>query len=341
MASALVQTATLARLMPAALLLGLIACPAAAADDQRLAQAVERARQATVGILDSTPDARQSGYEARFSLRGTGVHLRDGFILTARHAVERSEGGQTVLPKRIMILTQELHELPATLVGGSAYLDLALYQLEPPSALLMVTMLPFAGSESTAGQDVFTVGYPLGWGPVITFGRMGNPNTFLPTVDTRLLQTTLASCNGNSGGGLFNAEGELVGIMHAVIKTESTPGEQGCSPLAFAVPGGLVKKVADALMKGEKPGFAKLGIQLTAIKDGSRWRAAVGKVFEPAQSGGVQKGDVLLAIDGTEIRDAAHLKNYLMERTVPGQTVTLRVRRGGKDVTLKITLGEG
>ncbi|HEV8540327.1 MAG TPA: hypothetical protein VGQ60_04120, partial [Nitrospiraceae bacterium] len=67
MASALVQTAILARLMPAALLLGLIACPAAAADDQRLAQAVERARQATVGILDSTPDARQSGYEARFS----------------------------------------------------------------------------------------------------------------------------------------------------------------------------------------------------------------------------------------------------------------------------------
>jgi serine protease Do len=324
----------------AALLLACAVWPPEASADERLALAVDRAKQATVGILDSTPDARRSGYEARFSLRGTGVHLRDGYIVTARHAVERPEGGQTVLPRQIVILTQDFHELPATLVGGNAYLDLALYQLEPPSEPLIVTTVAFAGRESTPGQDVFTVGYPLGWGPVIAFGRMGNPNTFLPTVDTRLLQATLPSCNGNSGGGLFNADGELVGIMHAVIKTETAPGEAGCSQLAFAVPGALARKVADALIKGEKPAFARLGIQLTAVKIGSRWRAAVGKVSEPALSGGVQKGDVLLAIDGTDIRDAAHLKNYLMERTAPGQTITLRVRRGDKEVSLKVTLGE-
>lgn len=327
--------------MAAALLLLLIACPSAASADDRLAQAVERAKQATVGILDSTPDTRRSGYEARFSLRGTGVHFHDGYVVTARHAVERTEGGETVLPKWIVILTQDLHELPAALVGGHAYLDLALYRFEPPGAPATIATVAFADSESRPGEDVFTIGYPLGWGPVIAFGRMGNPNTFLPTVDSRLLQATVPSCNGNSGGGLFNADGELTGIMHAVIKTEAAPGEQGCSHLAFAVPGGLARKVAEALIKGEKPGFAKLGIQLTAVKVGTRWRAAVGKVFEPAQSGGVQKGDLLLAIDGTEIRDAAHLKTYLMERTAPGQTVALRVLRGNKEVTLTVVLGEG
>jgi serine protease Do len=323
----------------AALLVVLLPGTAHAAAEDRLSRAVERGKQATVGILDSTPDARQSGFEARFSLRGTGVHLRDGYILTVRHAVERTEGGKTVLPKRIIILTQGHHELAATLVGGTGFLDLALYQFEPPDAPLLVTTTVFAGGEALPGQEVFTVGYPLGWGPVIAFGRMGNVNAFLPTVETRLLQATLPSCNGNSGGGLFNTDGELVGIMHAVIKTELVQGEAGCSHLAFAVPGTLAKKIVEALVKGEQPGFARLGIQLTVVKVGSRWRTAAGKVSEPALAGGVQKGDLLLAIDGKEIRDAAFLKNYLMEHAVPGQPVTLLVKRSDKELTLTVTAG--
>lgn len=323
----------------AALLLALIACPAGASGEDRLAQAVERARQATVGILNNLPDALP-GYEARFSLRGTGVHLGDGYLITARHAVERPEGRELVLPKRIMILTQNHDELPATLAGSNAYLDLAIYRLDTSETKLIAVAASFAEKESTAGQEVFTVGYPLGWGPVVTFGRVGNPDTFLPTVDTRLLQASLASCSGNSGGGLFTAEGELAGIMHAVIKTETTPGEQGCSHMAFAVPGMLAKKIVAALIKGEHTSFAKLGIQLSAVQIGTRWQAAVGKVFEPALSGGVQKGDILLAIDDVQIRDAAHLKNYLIERTAPGQKVTLRVRRGGNEITLTVTLAK-
>ncbi len=314
--------------------------PAAAESSaDRLAETVERAKRATVGIMESTPEARQSGYEARFSLRGTGVHLRDGYIVTARHAVERLEGGEPVLPLQIMVLTQDLQELPAKLTGGSAYLDIAVYKLETTGAAPIAATAPFAEKEVLPGQEVFTVGYPLGWGPAIAFGRMGNPNTFLQTVDTRLLQTDIAACNGNSGGGLFNANGELVGVMHAVIRTEPSQGEQSCSRIAFAVPGVLAKKIAEALVKGEKPGFSKLGLQLTAVKVGSRWQVAAGKVFEPSLSGGVQKGDLLLAIEGTEITDAAYLKNFLMERTAPGQKITLRVLRGGKEVSLTITLG--
>jgi serine protease Do len=327
------------RLFP--LLLWTAALPWAAAEppDDRLAQAVERAKRATVGILNATPDTRQSGYDVHLSLRGTGVHLRDGYIVTARHAVEREEGGKTVLPSQIMILTQDLDELPARLAGGSAYLDLALYRVEPNGQTPLTATVPFADRDAFPGQAVFTVGYPLGWGPAIAFGRIGNPSTFLPTVDTRLLQADVPACSGNSGGGLFNAGGELVGVMHAIIKTEQAQGEHRCSRLAFAVPGILAKKIAEALIKGEKPGFSKLGIHMTAVKVGSRWRVAAGKVVEPALSGGVQKGDLLVAIEDMEIHGAAQLKNFLMERTVPGQRVTLRVLRGDKELSLSITLG--
>ncbi|MBM4124379.1 MAG: trypsin-like peptidase domain-containing protein, partial [Nitrospira sp.] len=204
--------------------------------DDRLAQAVERAKRATVGILENTSEGRQSGYQLGLSLRGTGVHLHDGYLLTARHAVERQEGTKTVVPETILILTQGLDELPAKLVGGAAYLDLVLYKLQVPAKDLETAAIALAEREARAGQEVFTVGYPLGWGPTVAFGRIGNPNTFLQTVDTRLLQSDVPVCSGNSGGGLFNLDGELVGVMHAIIKTDEAQGGHGCSRLAFAVP---------------------------------------------------------------------------------------------------------
>jgi serine protease Do len=267
------------------------------------------------------------------------VHLHGGYIVTARHAVERQDGGKVVIPETILILTQQLEELPAQVVGGIAYLDLVLYKLQGKTAALETADVSFAEKESRPGQEVFTVGYPLGWGPTVAFGRIGNPNTFLQTVDTRLLQSDVPVCSGNSGGGLFNVHGELVGVMHAIIKTDEAQGGHGCSRLAFAVPGILAKKIVGALLEGKQPGFSRLGIQMKAVKVGTRWGLAVGQVFEPASTAGVQKGDRLLAINDMEIQSAAQLKNFLMEHTEPGQQVTLRVLRGNQELSLTITLG--
>ena len=301
-------------------------------------ETIEQAMRTTVGILSETPAERGSGFRGRFSIRGSGVHIRDGYVMTARHAVERDQGSQKVLPKDIFVMTHDLAELPAHLVGGSAYLDIVLYRVSEPHRNQLPAAAPFAGAESRAGDHVFTVGYPLGWGPTVAYGRIGNPNTFLPTADTRLLQADLAACSGNSGGGLFNADGELVGIMHAIIKSEGPGENQRCSRLAFAVPAILVQRIATALAEGRQPGFSRLGIQMAPIRVGTRWRVSVGDASGPAKEGGVQKGDVLVAINDTDITDAAQLKNYLMERTSPGQTVTLRVLRGNQELQLSITL---
>lgn len=80
---------------------------------------------------------------------------------------------------------------------------------------------------------------------------------------------------------------------------------------------------------------------MTAVKDGTRWRIAVKDVTDPAKAAGIQKHDIILAVDDTEILDAAHLKNYLIERTTPGQRVTVKVRRVDADLTFTVTLGGG
>jgi serine protease Do len=255
--------------------------------------------------------------------------------------VEKNSPSGQVIPKVIHVLTTDLHELVAQLVGDSAYLDVVVYRLNEKDRALITATAPFASREVGAGAEVFTVGYPLGWGPTMAFGRIGNANTFLQTVDTRLLQTDLSACSGNSGGPLFNSAGEVVGIMHAIIQTEKEETQAHCSRLAFAIPNTLAERIVNAAVNGKPLAFSKMGIHMTAVKDGSKWRIAVKDVANPAKAAGIQKHDILLAIEDTEILDAAHLKNYLIERTAPGQRVSVKVRRLDADLTFSVTLGGG
>ncbi|HKR79586.1 MAG TPA: S1C family serine protease [Nitrospira sp.] len=304
-------------------------------------ETIERAKKATVGILEDTQDPRVPDKPGKIKIRGTGFHLHNGYIVTARHAVEKNSPMGHIVPKIIHILTTDLHELVAQIVGESAYLDVVVYRLNQKDRPILDVDTGFAADPPAVGSEVFTVGYPMGWGPTMAFGRIGNANTFLQTVDTRLLQADLSACSGNSGGALYNEGGEVVGIMHAVIQTDKEESQVFCSQMAFAIPGTLASRIVAAAIEGKPLAFSKLGIQMTAVKDGSKWRMAVKDVSEPAKAAGIQKHDIILAIEDTEILDAAHLKNYLIERTVPGQRVTVKVRRAEADLTFTVTLAGG
>ena len=145
------------------------------------------------------------------------------------------------------------------------------------------------------------------------------------------MQVDLSACSGNSGGGLFNGQGELVGMVNAIIQTETTQGERRCSRFAFAVPGKLVQRMVTALIDGKNPRFPRVGIKMTVVKMGTRWRVAVAKATGPARKGGMRKGDILLSIEHNEITSAAQLKNYLIEHTAPGPASHLyrATRRSG------------
>jgi serine protease Do len=84
-----------------------------------------------------------------------------------------------------------------------------------------------------------------------------------------------------------------------------------------------------------------MGIHMTTVRDGTKWRMAVKDVADPAKEAGIQKHDIILTVDDTEILDAAHLKTYLIERTTPGQKVAVKVRRVDTDLTFTVTLGGG
>ena len=211
------------------------------------AEIVEGAKHGTVGILtQSTQPDRNS-----FSVRGSGIYLGDGYILTARHATKRQGGGTAADPPHVSVISSTLEEAPATLVGVNQFLDVALYRISQEMVPHGLSARTFSQAEALPGERVFTVGYPLGWGPAISYGHIGNPDTFLQTVQSRLMQVDLSACSGNSGGGLFNARGEIVGLVHAIIQTETTREERRCSRFAFAVPGPLVHKIVTALRQGK------------------------------------------------------------------------------------------
>ena len=302
---------------------------------------IERAKKATVGVLEDTQDPRTPDKPGKIKIRGTGFHYRDGYIVTARHAVEKNSPTGHIVPKVIHILTTDLHELVAQIVGESAYLDIVVYRLNQKDRPVLDVPTAFSPDAPAVGSEVFTVGYPMGWGPTMAFGRIGNANTFLQTVETRLLQADLSACSGNSGGPLYNQAGEVVGILHAVIQTDKDETHVFCSQMAFAIPGTLAARIVAAAIDGKPLAFSKLGIHMTAVKEGTKWRMAVQDVSEPAKAAGIQKHDILLAIEDTEILDAAHLKNYLIERTVPGQRVSVKVRRAEADLTFTVTLAGG
>jgi len=175
----------------------------------------------------------------------------------------------------------------------------------------------------------------------MAFGRLGNTNAFLQTVETRLIQADLSVCSGNSGGRLFNSQGKIVGIMHAIIQTEKDETQAHCSRMTFTIPGMLAGRIVNTALAGKPLTFSKLGIHMTSVKGGTKWRMAVKNVSAPAKTAGIQKHDIVPAIEDTEILDADHLTNDLIERTTPGQRVSVKVRRIDADLTFTAGLGGG
>src|SRR4026207_164647 len=108
----------------------------------------------------------------------------------------------------------------------------------------------------------------------MAFGRIGNVNTFLQTVETRLLQADLSACSGNSGGALYNHVGEGGGIMPAVIQLDKDERHVFCSQMAFAIPATLASRIVAAAVEGRPLAFSKLGILLTAGQEGTKGREA-------------------------------------------------------------------
>jgi serine protease Do/serine protease DegQ len=252
---------------------------------------------------------------------GVIVDASHGYVITNAHVVKDAE--------RIQITLRDNRRLPAKLVGSDPGTDIALVKVAPDR----LVELKFGDSDALqVGDFVVAIGNPFGIGQTATSGivsALGRSGLNVEGYE-HFIQTDASINPGNSGGALVNLKGELIGINSAIIGPAG--GNVG---IGFAVPSVLAKAVMDQLVRFGEVRRGRLGI---AMRDpvGGTEGALIAEVQpnSPAASAGLQKGDVVTALNGRPVRSAAELRARL--GVVPaGETVALRVVHEGKPRELK------
>ena len=271
---------------------------------------------------------------------GSGVIISsDGYILTCAHVVD---GASTIT------VTIGDKDYTATLVGEDTTSDIAVIKIDADG----LTPATVGNSDSLkVGQSVMAVGNPLGeLGGTVTGGMISalNRSVTIPgssSVNTMsLIQMDASVSPGNSGGGLFNMNGELVGIVNAKSSSSDAEG------LGFAIPINDAIKVAQELLEnGYVTGRPYLGITYLAVTDAqtasqlgvNAYGVYVVEVVKggPAEKAGLQAGDRIVSVDGTEIASKDDL-GTLMQKHAAGDTLSITIAREGQMQTVNVTLGE-
>ena len=271
---------------------------------------------------------------------GSGVIISsDGYILTCAHVVD---GASTIT------VTIGDKDYTATLVGEDTTSDIAVIKIDADG----LTPATVGNSDSLkVGQSVMAVGNPLGeLGGTVTGGMISALNRSVTiqgssSVNTMsLIQMDASVSPGNSGGGLFNMNGELIGIVNAKSSSSDAEG------LGFAIPINDAIKVAQELLEnGYVTGRPYLGITYLAVEDAqtaaqlgvNAYGVYVVEVVKggPAEKAGLQAGDRIVSVDGTEIASKDDL-GTLMQKHAAGDTLSITIAREGQMQTVNVTLGE-
>ena len=271
---------------------------------------------------------------------GSGVIISsDGYILTCAHVVD---GASTIT------VTIGDTDYTATLVGEDTTSDIAVIKIDADG----LTPATVGNSDGLkVGQSVMAVGNPLGeLGGTVTGGMISALNRSVTiqgssSVNTMsLIQMDASVSPGNSGGGLFNMNGELIGIVNAKSSSSDAEG------LGFAIPINDAIKVAQELLEnGYVTGRPYLGITYLAVEDAqtaaqlgvNAYGVYVVEVVKggPAEKAGLQAGDRIVSVDGTEIASKDDL-GTLMQKHAAGDTLSITIAREGQMQTVNVTLGE-
>ena len=271
---------------------------------------------------------------------GSGVIISsDGYILTCAHVVDGASNITVTIGDK---------DYTATLVGEDTTSDIAVIKIDADG----LTPATVGNSDSLkVGQSVMAVGNPLGeLGGTVTGGMISALNRSVTIQGTNstntmsLIQMDASVSPGNSGGGLFNMNGELVGIVNAKSSSSDAEG------LGFAIPINDAIKVAQELLEnGYVTGRPYLGITYLAVTDAqtasqlgvNAYGVYVVEVVKggPAEKAGLQAGDRIVSVDGTEIASKDDL-GTLMQKHAAGDTLSITIARDGQMQTVNVTLGE-
>ena len=267
---------------------------------------------------------------------GSGVVIsQDGYILTCAHVVS----GATSVKVQ---LNGSDESYDATVVGQDSASDIAVLKINATG----LTPAVIGDSDALAvGEVAVAVGNPLGTlSNTVTDGIVSalNRQVTVQNNDMTLIQTDASISPGNSGGGLFNANGELIGIVNAKSSYSEAEG------IGFAIPINTAMEISRQLIESGSVARPALGVKIMDVTDAqtaqqlgvSTMGVYVVEVTKGsgAEAAGVQAGDRVLAVDDTAVSDSSALKNYLKDKAI-GDSVNLQVERNGKVQTLTVTLG--
>jgi serine protease Do len=270
---------------------------------------------------------------------GSGVVISpDGYIVTNNHVVDGAVD--------IRVTTTNRRVLKAKLVGTDPLTDLAVLKVDAKD----LPSVPWGDSkEVRPGQTVLAFGNPFGLRFTVTRGivsavNRANPDPSDPRKPGEFIQTDAAINQGNSGGPLVDARGEVIGINTFLISPSGS-----FSGMGFAIPSQIVRPTVETLIRDGKVTHAHIGVGIADVTpENAKFFAesnATGAVItsvepdSPAAKAGLQIGDVITQIDNKKVNDAGELQ-VLVAQQRPGAKITLEVLRDGKSMSLPVTLEE-
>ncbi|MEO0937259.1 MAG: Do family serine endopeptidase [Pseudomonadota bacterium] len=274
----------------------------------------------------------------RSSALGSGfVISEDGYVVTNNHVIE---GADEILIEFFPGDGQPEEELVATVIGTDPNTDIALLKVQADRPLQFV---PFGDSdEARVGDWVVAMGNPLGQGFSVSAGIVSARNRALSGTYDDYIQTDAAINRGNSGGPLFNMDGEVIGVNTAILSPNG-----GSIGIGFSMASNVVTRVVDQLQEFGETRRGWLGVRIQDVDDDlaealgleDTAGALVTSVPDgPAKDAGMQDGDVILSFAGVDVDDTRGLVRQVGNSPV-GETVRVVVFRDGQTMTLRVTLG--
>lgn len=268
---------------------------------------------------------------------GSGVIIsKDGYIITNNHVVEDANS--------ITVTTYDNKQYNATLVGTDPASDIAVIKIDADEELSAATVGD--SSKLQAGDTAVVIGNPLGTlGGTVTDGIISSPSRemVINNQSMELIQTNAEINSGNSGGGLFDGNGNLVGIVNAKDSGTTSSGTV-IEGIGFAIPINSAMKVADELIQyGKVIDRATLGVYLQEVSS-NYFNYTPGLYItgtangSGAEKAGLKAYDRIVSADGNEINSQSDLTKVLRDKNV-GDTISLTIERNGKQMDVQVTLG--
>ncbi len=288
-----------------------------------------------------TPGDPNSRTRETGSLGSGFIVSPDGYIVTNNHLIQGAGGNGTV--DSVTVTLTNRREFPARIIGRDQASDLALLKIEGQN-------LPFVqwgdSTRARVGDWVVAIGNPYGLGGTVTAGIISALHRGITGVGAydRYIQTDASINMGNSGGPMFDLNGNVIGVNSALISpTGASVG------IGLSIPAEAAKPVIDSLRRGQRPmrGYLGVGLQpldeniaesLSLPKDRGEIVRSV-QPNEPAARAGIQQGDVIMRVNGQDVNPDQTV-SYLIANNTVGAQVPVDIIRDGRPQRLTVTVGQ-